>query len=180
MEDVRLRRPLVFLDLETTGTSPRTDRIVEIAALKLLPDGGRDLRWRRVHPERPIPPEATLVHGISDADVADQPPFRRYAKGLLDFLADCDFAGYNLDSFDLPMLQEEFKRAGLAFTWRDRAVVDALSIFRLREPHDLGAAVRFYCGDAHPRPHAAKEDVLATMEVLKAQLARYPDLPREI
>jgi DNA polymerase-3 subunit epsilon len=177
---VALRKPLAVLDLETTGTSIQGDRIVEIAVLKLFPDGSRDLRCRRVNPERPIPPEATQVHGISDAEVVDKPSFRAIARALFGFLSDCDFGGYNVARFDLPLLREEFRRAGYQFSWHGRAVVDAMLIYHAKERRDLVAAVRFYCGREHPKPHSSQDDVLATLEVLRAQLDRYPDLPRDV
>ncbi|MBI4491836.1 MAG: 3'-5' exonuclease [Chloroflexi bacterium] len=180
MESLRLRRPLAVLDLEATGRSPFTDRIVEIAVLKLYPNGERDFRCKRVHPGMPIPPEATRVHGITDADVMGEPEFARYARGLHEFLSDCDFAGFGIARFDLPLLRTEFQRAKIEFSVQGRAVIDALAIFHTKEPRDLAAAMEFFCGHAHPKPHASKEDVLAALEVLEAQLARYEDLPREV
>lgn len=180
MSELCLRRPLAILDLETTGTSPRDDRIVEIAVLKLFPDGSQEVRCRRVNPERLIPAQATEVHGITDSDVAGEPPFRKLAKALFDLLADCDFAGYNIAKFDLPLLQAEFKRVGLDFSWKDCAVVDAMSIFHAKERRDLLAAVKFYCGEEHPKPHSAEQDAVATLSVLRAQLQRYEDLPRDV
>jgi DNA polymerase-3 subunit epsilon len=177
VERLRLQRPLVFLDLESTGTSVSSDRIVEIAILRLHPDGSEKFFCRRVNPGMPIPAEAKAVHGITDADVKGEPPFASYGKSLLELLSDCDFAGFAIARFDLPLLEAEFRRAGLEFVWRDRAVIDAMAIFHAKEPRDLAGAVRFYCDRDFAGAHAADEDLRATMGVLRAQLGRYEDLP---
>jgi len=177
VERLKLQRPLVFLDLESTGTSVSSDRIVEIALLRLHPDGRERFLCRRVNPGMPIPAEATAVHGITDADVKDEPPFASYAKSLLELLSDCDFAGFAIARFDLPLLQAEFGRVGVEFRWRDCAVVDAMVIFHAKEPRDLTAAARFYCGRDLCGAHSAEEDLRATVGVLRAQLERYEDLP---
>jgi DNA polymerase-3 subunit epsilon len=173
-------KPLVFFDLETTGTDPATDRIVEIATLRLDVDGGREGRTRRLNPERPIPPEATAIHGIRDADVAQQPTFARIARGLLEFLGDADLAGFNIVRFDVPLLDREFRDCGLDLDLPRRALVDVMAIFHRKEPRDLGAAVRFYLDREHEGAHQAEADVLAAAEILEAQLERYPDLPRSV
>ena len=177
---LKLERPLAFIDLETTGTSVSTDRVVEVAVLKLFPDGTVDLRSQRVNPGIPISPEATAVHGITDADVSERPNFRRIAASLLSFLDDCDIAGFGVARFDLRVLEAEFARAELEFSIRERAVVDALAIFFDREPRGLRAAMQFYCGRDLDNAHNAEGDVLGSLEVLAAQLERYPDLPTEI
>ncbi len=177
---LKLERPLAFIDLETTGTSASTDRIVEVAVLKLFPDGTVDLRSQRLNPGIPIPPEATAVHGIADADVSDRPTFRRLAASLLSFVDDCDIAGFGVARFDLRVLEAEFARAELQFSLRERTVVDALAIFFAREPRDLSAAMRFYCGRELEDAHSAEGDVIGSLEVLAAQLERYSDLPTEI
>jgi DNA polymerase-3 subunit epsilon len=180
LSQLRLIRPLVFFDLETTGTDPQLDKIVEIAALRLEPGGGRDTRRRRVNPERPIPPGATAVHGITDADVRDEPPFRRIARGLLDWIGEADLAGFNVRRFDLIVLERELRDCGLDLALGRRRVVDAMTIFHRMERRDLAAAVRFYCGHEHSGAHSAQADVEAAAEVLEAQLARYPELPRTV
>ncbi len=177
---LNLRRPLAFVDLETTGTSPTSDRVVEIAILKVHPDGTEDFRCNRVNPGVPIPSEATAVHGISDAEVADEPPFASYARSLNDFLVDCDIAGFNVAGFDLKMLEAEFRRAGVAFSREGRTVIDAMAIFHQKEPQDLAAAVRFYCGRDFPEAHSSEDDARAAADVLRAQLERYDDLPRDV
>lgn len=179
-KQLRLRRPIAFVDLETTGTNRQTDRIVEIAVLKVFPDGETDLRSQRVNPEVSIPAEAARVHGIRDEDVRELPTFRRIAKSLAAFLEDADLAGFGVARFDLPLLEAEFRRAGQNFSVRERSVVDALSIYFLREPRDLSAAVRFYLGREMSDAHSADADVVASLEVLTAQLERYEDLPRDL
>ena len=177
---LQLDRPLAFLDLETTGISVQNDRIVEIAVVKFLPRGGVKELSQRINPEMHIPEEASAVHGITDADVALEPTFARIAPRLLDFLADCDLSGFNIRRFDLPMLQEEFRRSGRELSMSGRHVVDALTIYHMKEPRDLSAALRFYCGKEHSGAHGALADVFATAEVFAAQLARYDDLPRDM
>ncbi len=177
---LKLERPLVFFDLETTGTDPASDRIVEISAVKVAPGGERDARLRRINPERPIPPEATAVHGIGDDDVRDAPPFRAVARGLLDFLGDADLAGFNVLRFDLPLLERELADCGMDLRTAERHVVDAMAIFHRMEPRDLTAALKFYLGREHAGAHSAEADVLATVDVLAAQLERYPDLPDSV
>jgi DNA polymerase-3 subunit epsilon len=180
LKNLRLVRPLVFLDLESTGTDPLRDRIVEIAVLRVAPDGTREARCRRVHPGRPIPAEATAVHGIRDEDVRDAPAFRQIAKSLLDWIGEADLAGFNVRRFDVLLLDRELADCGLDFGLARRRVVDVMTIFHRREPRDLSAAVRFYLGREHEGAHAALEDVEAAASVLDAQLARYADLPRTV
>jgi DNA polymerase-3 subunit epsilon len=177
---LKLERPIVFLDLETTGLNIEDDRIVEFAFVKLMPDGERLTRERRLNPGRPIPPSATAIHGISDADVAGCPTFRQVAKSLHEGLVGCDFGGFNLESFDLRMLAAEFKRAGLALPLEGAAVLDVKTLFHQREKRDLGAAVRFYCGRELQNAHSARADIEATIDVFFAQLERYPDLPSDV
>jgi DNA polymerase-3 subunit epsilon len=172
-----LDRPLAFFDLETTGTDVGRDRIVEISVLKIHPDGHEDLRTRRIDPGIPIPPEATEIHGIRDEDVAGEPRFEQVARSLADFLEDCDLGGFGIQRFDLPLLAQEFQRAGVEFDLAGRSVVDALAIFHRKEPRNLEAAVRFYCGREHEGAHGAEADIRATYDVLRGQLDRYDDLP---
>lgn len=173
-----LEKPLAIIDLETTGIDPQSDRIVEIGILKVTPDGRRCRRVLRINPGIPIPPAATEVHGITDADVAEEPRFGDVAAGLATFLDGCDLCGYNLKRFDLRMLHGEFSRAGMALPLQGRAIVDALEIFFAYEKRDLAAAVRFYCNREHENAHSAGADAMATAAVLDAMLARYEELPR--
>jgi len=177
---LKLDRPLAFFDLETTGIDPATDRIVEISALRISPEGERESRTRRINPERPIPAGATAIHGIRDEDVRDEPTFRQIARGLLEFLGDADLAGFNVARFDVPLLDREFRDCGLDLGLARRRVVDAMTIFHRMERRDLSAAVSFYLGRSHDGAHAAEADVAATAEVLEAQLERYPELPRAV
>ena len=175
-----LKRPLAFFDLETTGTDPLRDKIVEIAVIRVEPAGGRVAVTHRVNPERPIPPDATAVHGIGDADVAAAPKFRELARGLLDVLTDADLAGFNVRRFDVPMLDREFRDCGFDLALAERRIVDVMTIFHRKEPRDLTAAVRFFLDRDHAGAHGAQADAEASLDVLAAQLARYPDLPRSV
>jgi DNA polymerase-3 subunit epsilon len=175
-----LDRPLIVFDTETTGTNPRADRIIEIACLKVHPDGRREQFLRRVNPGIPIPPASTAIHGIVDADVAGAPRFRELAAELAAFLAGCDLAGYNIAGFDLPVLRAEFLRAGVAFEVSGRRLVDAQRIFFAREPRHLAAAARFYCQSDHAGAHGALADAEMTLHVLEGQLERYAELPRSV
>jgi DNA polymerase-3 subunit epsilon len=178
VQHLALQRPIVFLDLETTGANPASDRIVEISLIKVVPTGEREPLTRRINPGMPIPFEATRIHGISNADVAGAPGFSEIAADLLSFIGDADLAGFNIQRFDLPVLLREFATAGQRLDLADRAIVDAQVIFHRKVPRDLTAAYRVYCGKDLRDPHTAQADVEACLEVLDAQLAMYPDLPR--
>lgn len=172
---LNLQRPIVFFDLETTGVQITRDRIVEISILKISPDGERETKTRRINPEMSIPAEASAVHGITDADVADCPTFAQVARSLYTWLEGCDIAGFNSNRFDVPMLVEEFLRAGVAVDFDDRHFVDVQTIFHKMERRTLEAAYKFYCDKTLENAHSAEADTLATFEVLEAQLDRYPD-----
>ena len=178
---LELKRPLAFLDLETTGVSLGRDRIVEIAVIKLMPDGSRPEKIWRINPEMPIPAESTAIHGISDADVAASPRFKEVANEIKMFLENCDLAGYNSNRFDVPMLMEEFLRAGLKdIDLSSRRMVDVQHIFYKMEPRTLVAAYKFFCDKCHDNAHTAYDDVKATIEVLEAQIGRYEGLGRSV
>ena len=145
-ESLQLTRPLAVFDIESTGVVPQRDRIVEIAVMKIMPDGSSRTTVRRLNPGMPIPPGATAIHGITDADVADCPLFADIAEKLLSYLADCDLAGYNISGFDVPLLENEFKRAGLEFDTSSRKIVDIYNIFCKLYPRTLTAAYKFFCG----------------------------------
>jgi len=174
---LQLKRPLIFLDLETTGTNPRLDRIIEIAALKLHPDGRREVWKRRINPQRPIPAIVTAIHGIRDEDVATAPTFAEIAFDLVRFLSNGDFAGFGIIRFDVPLLAEEFRRANVTFSLAGVRQIDVQRIYHMREPRTLSAALQFYRGRDHVGAHGAEADVLATLDVLDGQFERYPDLP---
>lgn len=174
---MELQKPLVFFDLETTGANPKTDRIVELCAIKLLPDGRREELHYLVNPGMPIPPGATAVHNITDDMVKDQPLFEQLAPVLAPFFTACDLGGYNIRRFDVPLLMEEFHRARLyPINFNEVKMVDVMGIYHQKEKRDLSAAVRFYCEREHEGAHSAKADVLATIDILKHQLLRYEDL----
>lgn len=179
---LKLTRPIVFFDLETTGTNITQDRIVEISMIKLLPDPTKQpiVETRRVNPCIPIPAEATAVHGITDEDVARCRTFKEMAKEIAQFFVGCDIAGFNSNKFDLPMLSEEFGRAGVSFDFSKHRFIDVQTIFHKKEQRTLVAAYRFYCGKNLEEAHSAAADTMATLEVLEAQLERYPDLPNDV
>lgn len=175
-----LERPLVFFDLETTGLDLKTDRIVELAFIKVTPQGDVLERVRRFNPGIPIPPEATAVHGITDADVADELPFCRTAKSLVETLEGCDLAGFNIRRFDLQMLVQELRRCGFELSLEGRRIVDVQTIFHREEPRDLTAAAKLYLGRDHEEAHSALGDIRTSAAVLSAQLQRYPHVPRDL
>ncbi|KAF5078479.1 DNA polymerase III PolC-type [anaerobic digester metagenome] len=177
---LNVRNPLAFIDLETTGIDVTNDRIVEIAVVKIYPDGKEEVRCRRVNPTIPIPKEATAVHGITDEDVKDEPTFKEIAKSLAQMLEGCDFAGFNSNKFDFPLLAEEFLRAGIDFDFHKRRFIDVQTIFHKMEKRTLEAAYKFYCQKDLTDAHSAEADTLATYEVLKAQLDMYPDLENDV
>ncbi len=175
---LKLDKPLVVFDIESTGVSPRKDRIIELAAIKVLPDGTEESKCWLLNPTVPIPPETTAIHGITDEIVAKCPTFADKAREIFAFFDGCDLSGFNADRFDIPCLEEEFARAGLNFAPSLRRHVDVQRIYHRMEPRDLSAAVRFYLGRDHAGAHGAEADTRATLEVLKAQLARYDSLPK--
>ena len=175
---LNLKRPLVFFDIESTGLNIATDRIVEISIVKVSPGAPGcpndvEVKTRRINPEMPIPAEATAVHGITDEDVKDCPRFAQIAKSLAQFMQGCDIAGYNSNKFDIPLLAEEFLRAGVDYDFRKRNLVDVQNIFHKKEQRTLKAAYKFYCGQNLDNAHSAEADTMATYEVLEAQLDRY-------
>lgn len=172
---INLKNPLLIFDLETTGLNIAKDRIVEISAFKLYPNGKKEIKTRRINPTIPISEEATAIHGISDADVANEPTFKEVAKSLANWIKGCDFAGYNVIKFDIPMLAEEFLRAGVNFDFRERKIVDVQNIFHKMEQRTLSAAYQFYCQKELKDAHSAEADTIATFEVLEAQIDRYSD-----
>ena len=174
---LNLNKPICFFDLETTGTNPGKDRIVEIAVLKLdINNQKKEMVWR-VNPECPIPDEASSVHGITDEMVKDQPIFKQISKEIYNFIEGCDLGGYNIDKFDLPLLVEEFIRSGIdVSSFVKVKTVDVQTIFFKKEPRDLSSALKFYCNKDHGNAHTALDDTIATYEVLLSQLDKYDDL----
>lgn len=170
---LNLKRPLAFFDLETTGVNVASDRIVEISILKAMPDGTENVKTLRINPGIPIPLESSLIHGIYDEDIRHERTFKQAGEELARFLDDCDLAGYNSNRFDIPVLMEEFLRAGIDFDIENRHTVDVQNIFHQMEQRTLKAAYQFYCGKDIENAHSAEADIKATYEVLKAQIERY-------
>lgn len=177
---IALKNPIAVFDLESTGIDVARDRIVEISIIKVMPDGSEDVKTRRINPTIPIPAEATKVHGITDEDVKSCPAFKEIAKDLAAYLEGCDVAGYNSTRFDVPLLAEEFLRAGVDVDFRSRHLVDVQNIFHRMEQRTLVAAYKFYCQKELLNAHSAEADTRATYEVLLAQLSRYPELQNDV
>jgi DNA polymerase-3 subunit epsilon len=171
--NLKLKNPLAFFDLETTGINVATDRIVEIAVLKVMPNGEQIKFVERINPTVPIPIESSLIHGIYEEDIKDKPTFKQIAKNLAKLLEGADLAGFNIIRFDVPLLVEEFLRAGVEFDISKRKFIDAQRIYHLMEPRNLSAAYKFYCGKDLEDAHSADADTMATFEVLDAQIALY-------
>jgi DNA polymerase-3 subunit epsilon len=178
LKNITLDRPLVVLDLETTGTDTKNDRIVEISIVTIQPDGGHKTATMRINPEMSIPAEATAVHGITDADVVAKPTFTRAAAKLAAALDGCDLCGFNLLKFDLKLLVAEFQRAETPFALHGRRFIDPCVIYHKCEPRSLTAALKHYCDRDHDGAHGAEADVMATVAVLDAQVIHYEDMPR--
>lgn len=177
---LKLKRSLVFFDLETTGVDVAKDRIVEMSFIKLHPNGEKEIKTRRVNPGIPIPKSASDVHGIYDADVKDCPEFGNLAKSLGEWLRGCDFAGFNSNRFDVPLLVEELLRVGVQIDVTDFKMVDVQTIYHKLEPRTLEAAYRFYCGKSIENAHSAEADIEATYEVLLAQIEKYEELGDDV
>lgn len=176
---LNLKNPLVFLDLETTGINVVTDRIVEIALLKIYPDGREEEKELRINPEMPIPEEASKIHGIYDEDIKDAPTFKEVGKSLAKFLEGADLAGFNSNRFDIPLLAEEFLRVDVDIDFKKRKFIDVQAIFHKMEKRTLAAAFKFYCHEELQDAHTAMADTKATYDVLKAQLDVYQDAEYE-
>ncbi len=180
MHHLKLKKPLAFFDLETTGINICHDRIVEICIAKAMPNGDLIVDTKKINPGMPIPLESSLIHGIYDEDVKDAPTFKQVAKQIMQFLEGCDLAGFNIIKFDVPLLVEEFLRNGMDFEVRNRKLVDAQKIFHMMEPRNLTAAYKFYCGkdinDLGKGAHSAETDTLATYYILNEQVKRYEGL----
>ncbi|WP_143960778.1 3'-5' exonuclease [Litoribacter populi] len=171
--NLNLRTPIAFFDLEATGTNISTDRIVEFSVVKVQPDGTEEILTKKVNPTIPIPKEVSLIHGIYDEDVKDAPTFKDVSKELYRFLEGADLAGFNVLKYDIPLLVEEFLRAGLDFDIEKRSLLDAQKIFHMMEKRNLTAAYQFYCGKLLENAHSAEADTIATYEIFKAQIERY-------
>lgn len=177
---LNLERPLAIFDLETTGTNVTKDRIVEISILKVEPNGDENTFTKRVNPEMDIPKETSEIHGIYQADIENEKTFKELAPEVAEFIGNADLAGFNSNKFDIPVLMEEFLRAEYKFDMHDRRFVDVQNIFHKMEQRTLVAAYKFYCDKDLTNAHSAEADVIATYEVLKAQVARYENLENDI
>ncbi|MGY5847439.1 exonuclease domain-containing protein [Salegentibacter sp. HM20] len=178
--ELNLSKPICFFDLETTGTNLVKDRIVEIAILKVYPNGNRESRSWLVNPEMPIPKEVVEIHGISDEKVANEPTFAELSNEIYEMIKGCDLGGYNSNRFDIPLLVEELLRVGIDFDLSKVRAVDVQTIFHKKEQRTLSAAYKFYCGKDLDNAHSAEADTTATYEVLKSQLDKYPDLENDV
>lgn len=173
---LQLTRPLAFIDLETTGINLSTDRIIEIAIVKLQTDGSKVIKRKLINPQMPIPKASSDIHGITNEMVKDAPAFKQVANEIKQFLDNCDLAGYNSNRFDLPLLVEEFLRAGLNFDISDKHLLDVQKVYHMMEPRTLSAAYKFYCDKNLENAHSAEADAQATFEILESQLLRYGQL----
>jgi DNA polymerase-3 subunit epsilon len=177
---LNLKRPIIIFDLEATGLNLANDRIVEISTIKVFTDGKEEVESRKINPGIHIPKESSDIHGITDADVVDAPSFKEIAKKLMLYMEGCDLAGYNLFKFDIPLLAEEFLRAGLNVDLRKRKIIDVQNIFHKMEQRTLSAAYKFYCNKNLENAHNAEADTKATYEVLMSQLDKYGDLKNDV
>ena len=171
--DLNIKTPIAFFDLEATGINISTDRIVEISILKILPDSTQEIKTLKINPTVPIPLETSLIHGIYDKDVVDAPTFKDVARELFRFFEGTDLAGFNVLKYDIPLLVEEFLRAGIDFDIEKRNLLDAQKIFFMMEKRNLSSAYKFYCGKTLENAHSAEADTIATYEVFKSQIERY-------
>ena len=178
--NLNLTKPLAFFDLETTGTNIGVDRIVEISVIKMHPDGSEEVKTFRINPEMPIPQASIDIHGITNEMVKDAPTFKQAANDIKQFLDNCDLSGYNSNRFDIPMLMEEFLRVEVEFDMKGRKLVDVQKIFHMMEQRTLSAAYKFYCQKNLEGAHSAEADATATMEILLAQVERYPQMGNTI
>lgn len=178
--ELKLKNPICFFDLETTGIDVANDRIVEIAILKVYPNGNKESKTWLVNPEMPIPPHISEIHGITDDKVANEPNFKALSKEIYNMIKDSDLAGYNSDRFDIPLLAEELLRADIDFDMKSRVSIDVQTIFHKMEKRTLSAAYKFYCGKELEGAHGAEVDTNATYEVLKSQLDRYEELENDV
>lgn len=180
MAKLDLKKPIIFFDLETTGVDPAKDRIIEMAMVKIKPDGTKEYYIKRIYPGMPIPEESSAIHGIKDEDVKDAQEFKHIAHELYEWMHGCDLGGYNSSKFDIPVLAEEFLRTGIQVDFTERNMIDVQQIFFKMESRSLSAAYKFYCQKTLENAHSAEADVNATIDVLEAQLDRYETLSSDV
>ena len=175
-----LTKPLIFFDIESTGTDVAKDKIIDLCILKIYPDEQKEIKNFRCNPGVPIPAGATAVHGIKDEDVQDSPSFKDVSQELFNLISGCDFGGYNIKRFDVPLLAEEFLRVNIEWPDTDAKFLDAYSIFVKKEQRNLTAAYKFFCDKDLQNAHSAEADIIATQEILLAQLERYQDIGNDV
>ncbi|MDX1829141.1 MAG: 3'-5' exonuclease [Lutibacter sp.] len=178
--ELKLTKPIVFFDLETTGINIATDRIVEIALLKVYPNGNKESKTWLVNPEMDIPKESSDIHGITNEKVANEPTFKELAPEISKIIDGCDLSGFNSNRFDIPLLAEEMIRANVNFDMKNRVAIDVQVIFHKKEERTLSAGYKFYCGEDLENAHSAMADTIATYEILKAQIKKYDDLENDV
>lgn len=178
--NLKLTKPIAFFDLETTGLNIASDRIVEISIIKIMPNGDKEIKTKLLNPSIPISKESTEIHGIKDEDVKDKATFKEVAEEFNEFIKDCDLGGYNSNKFDIPLLAEEFLRAGVEFEVNNRNLVDVQNIFHKMEQRTLVAAYKFYCNGDLTNAHSAEADTTATYEILEAQISKYDELENDM
>jgi DNA polymerase-3 subunit epsilon len=178
--NIKLEKPIVFFDLETTGIQIATDRIVEISILKVFPNGNKESNTWRVNPEIEIPKEASDIHGITNEDVVNEPVFSELAEKVSGMIEGCDLAGFNSNRFDIPLLAEEMLRSNINFDMEGRKAIDVQVIFHKKEQRTLSAGYEFYCGKSLVDAHSAAADTLATFEILEAQIEKYDDVESDV
>ena len=177
---LKLQRPIVFIDIESTGLDVQNDRIVQIAFTKLLPDFSRESKSKLINPEMKIPEASTAIHGITDEMVKDVPTFKQIAKGMVEFIWCCDLGGFNSNIFDFPLLNAEFERAGYSFDFSNVHLVDVGNIFKIQNPRTLSAAYKQYTGNELENAHDAQVDIDATVDVFIKQIEEHDDIPKTI
>ncbi|MCO6498965.1 MAG: 3'-5' exonuclease [Vicingus serpentipes] len=177
---LNLTQPIAFFDLETTGLNIASDRIVEISIIKIMPNGDKEIKTKLINPTIPISKEASAVHGITDEDVKDKATFKEIAEELDQFIQNCDLGGFNSNRFDIPLLAEEFLRAGIDFDISKRNLIDVQNIFHKMEKRTLVAAYKFYCDKDLTDAHSAEADTTATYEILEAQIQKYDELKNDM
>jgi len=180
MKNLKLTRPLAFIDIETTGLNIQEDRIIEISIIKIFPDGREEVLNSLVNPERLIPLESTKIHNITNIDVQGQPTFKEFAQKVIDFIDNCDLCGFQITKFDLLLLKSEFNRVGINYSDEGRKIVDVLKIYHKLEPRDLSSAYLKYCGKSLEGAHRANNDTKAVIEILESQLENNGFLPRDV
>ncbi len=180
IENLSFTNPIAFIDIESTGKNPKQDRIVEIAIIKIYSDGKEELLKLLINPGISIPPESIEIHGITDADILGKPSFEESASQILDFIKDCDIGGFAVKRFDLPFLESEFKRAGISHSFKEKQVIDVMTIYHNLEPRNLEAAYKKYCNKELKDAHRAEADIRAVIEILDSQLKLHEELPSDV